>query len=87
VHGRRSRAAGRLISVKRKAEMGGKSFKCPLCEKWFLEKKCLKDHALGKHGLENVTIDGVGCSVKFAPRPMKKGEHLTPARVTHETLR
>lgn len=29
--------------------MGGQSFKCPHCNKWFLEKRALYEHLVGKH--------------------------------------
>jgi uncharacterized C2H2 Zn-finger protein len=29
--------------------VGGQSFKCPKCDKWFLVKGALKDHLQGKH--------------------------------------
>jgi len=41
--------------------MGGQSFKCPLCNKWFLVKGALKNHIKDKHGLK-VELEGTGPS-------------------------
>lgn len=29
--------------------MGGQSFKCPRCDRWYLSKISLHDHLVGKH--------------------------------------
>jgi hypothetical protein len=39
--------------------MGGQSFKCPLCDKWFLHKGALGDHLKDKHELKNFIIKGI----------------------------
>ena len=40
--------------------MGGQSYKCPICPKWFFEKGALKDHARDKHGFVRPSISGAG---------------------------
>lgn len=48
--------------------MGGRSFKCPLCEKWFLDKAPLRDHLLGKHARKPpFEIRGTGSAVEIVP--------------------
>jgi hypothetical protein len=45
--------------------MGGMSFKCPMCNKWYLAKGPLKDHLKDKHQVINVRIEGVGSHVEL----------------------
>lgn len=40
--------------------MGGQSFKCPLCLKWFFKKQACRDHLVDYHHVEKgFTLDGV----------------------------
>jgi hypothetical protein len=43
--------------------MGGQSFKCPMCDKWYLVKGSLRDHIKAKHNLKNFHIVGTGSNV------------------------
>lgn len=43
--------------------MGGMSFKCPICEQWFLAKGSLRDHIRDKHEKKNVAIEGIGPTI------------------------
>jgi len=38
--------------------MGGMSFKCPFCPKWFTDGGAFKAHLQGAHTIKNVTIEG-----------------------------
>lgn len=41
--------------------MGGQSYKCPMCNRWFLAKGALRDHLKGKHKcVPPFEIKGVG---------------------------
>ncbi len=41
--------------------MGGQSFRCPHCERWFLARGELHDHLVGKHQKPvGFTIKGTG---------------------------
>ncbi len=44
--------------------MGGQSFKCPLCDKWFLVKGALKNHIKDKHDLK-VELEGTGQTTRI----------------------
>lgn len=45
--------------------MGGQSFKCPECEKWFLLRGALADHLRDKHNITKVQITGTGPLTKL----------------------
>lgn len=47
--------------------MGGQSFKCPRCAKWFLNKQSLGDHLRDSHGLTKVKIIGVAQNTAVEP--------------------
>lgn len=48
--------------------MGGQSFKCPACHKWFLFKGALKQHINDKHHIHNFFVDGVGPATRIVPQ-------------------
>ena len=48
--------------------MGGQSFKCPKCSKWFIYMGALKDHIKDKHGLVRVVLQGVAESTRISHR-------------------
>lgn len=48
--------------------MGGMSFKCPKCDKWFLTKGPLKNHLKDKHQqTPHFKIEGVGSNTYIKP--------------------
>jgi|ERR1041385_57435 hypothetical protein len=48
--------------------MGGQSFKCPHCDKWFLSKGQLHDHLKGRHGFNSrFEIIGIGSATGIKP--------------------
>lgn len=49
--------------------MGGQSYKCPCCKRWFLSKGALHDHAKDAHALVNIKISGVGPLTVFEEGP------------------
>lgn len=48
--------------------MGGQSYRCPECLKWFMTRAQLADHLRGKHKLGNFTIVGVATMTKVVTR-------------------
>lgn len=51
--------------------MGGMSFKCPKCDKWYLTKQELKDHLKIKHETAKIKINGIGSYVELLPTTTK----------------
>lgn len=51
--------------------MGGQSFKCPQCERWFLARGALHNHLLDKHKEEpGFSIEGVANRARiYRPLP------------------
>jgi hypothetical protein len=58
--------------------MGGQSFKCPFCAKWFLSRRSLRDHVKGRYGMANFTIEGTGPVTEVVPLTLsgKRQENL-----------
>lgn len=46
--------------------MGGQSYKCPYCDKWFLYQRDLRNHLKDKHGIKpHYSLDGVAYTTKL----------------------
>lgn len=45
--------------------MGGQSFQCPHCGKWFMERKALSDHAKSKHDYKQPEVLSTGPSTEL----------------------
>ena len=46
--------------------MGGQSFKCPQCDKWFLAKSGVREHLVSKHQEpRGFRVEGTGESTRI----------------------
>ena len=47
--------------------MGGQSFKCPLCPRWFVPPQNIRQHIKDKHHIHNFKLVGVGPATRIIP--------------------
>lgn len=59
--------------------MGGRSYKCPLCNEWFLWSSNLQDHLKDKHGERpHFSIEGTAHFTEIVRKEKKRLENQCP---------
>lgn len=62
--------------------MGGQSFKCPHCAKWFLTRGQVRDHLVGHGEIPGTfTVEGVGSHTRIERNRVGTPDHTTAMSV------